>query len=282
MSAMDENDGREQLAELHIPCYQTPESAARALGVLRKYSKVRERFQNAPPAFGHEFQPSVTVEKKRRQASAEELFTLLHASRLPVCPYLLTTDIRQLLKFKSGRGKIVLKIANREIIHKSEHGLVKTGLFSDREIEAAFEEIINEAISLLPEGTTPLILAQEMIEEGVEFILGANEDPHFGKVVMFGIGGIFVELYRDVVFRVLPVDLGDAFHMIGELQGKTILHGFRQFAAIDREKLAQTIIDFADLIESHPEIAEMDLNPLIWSYRLKKPIVVDSRCTLFT
>jgi len=282
MSAMDENDGREQLAELHIPWYQTPESAARALGVLRKYSKVRERFKNAPPALGHEFQPSETVEKKRRQASAEELFTLLQASRLPVCPYLLTTDIRQLLKFKSGRGKIVLKIANKEIIHKSEHGLVKTGLSSDPEIKAAVDEIISGAISILPEGTTPLILAQEMIEEGVEFILGAKEDPHFGKVVMFGIGGIFVELYRDVAFRALPVDLGDALHMIGELKGKTLLQGFRQFAAIDQEALAQTIVDFADLIETNPEIAEMDLNPLIWSYKLKKPIVADSRCTLFT
>ena len=249
---------------------------------IRKYSKIRERFKNASPALGHEFQPSATVKKKRRQASAEELFNLLHASRLPVCPYLLTTDIRQLFKFKSGRGKIVLKIANKEIIHKSEHGLVKTGLSSDPEIKAAVDEIISGAISILPEGTPPLILAQEMIEEGVEFILGAQEDPHFGKVVMFGIGGIFVELYRDVAFRVLPVDLGDALHMIGELKGKTLLQGFRQFAAIDQEALAQTIVDFADLIETNPEIAEMDLNPLIWSYKLKKPIVADSRCTLFT
>jgi len=282
MSAIDEDDGREQLAALKLPEYQTPESAARALGSVLRYHKVSERFRNSPPDLGRKFKPPAAPEKKRRQASAKEMFSLLDSSNLPVCPYLLTTDLNQALEFKASREKIVLKTANREILHKSELGLVKTGLSSAKEVRTAFAEIITRAVTVLPEGTTPLILVQEMIEEGVEFILGAKEDSRFGKVVMFGIGGIFVELYRDVAFRVLPVDLCDALQMIGELQGKRILQGFRHFEMIDQGELAQTIVDFADLIETHPEIAEMDLNPLIWSDKLKKPMVADSRCTIFT
>ena len=125
-----------------------------------------------------------------------------------------------------------------------------------------------------------MILAQEMIDDGVEFILGAKSDPQFGKVIMFGLGGTLVELYKDVTFRILPIDEIDATQMIEELHGRKILDGFRQYPIIDHQIIADVIIRFSDMIVKHPEIIEMDLNPLIWSEKDKELLVVDSRCTI--
>ena len=107
-----------------------------------------------------------------------------------------------------------------------------------------------------------------------------KQDPLFGPVIMFGIGGIFVELYKDVVFRVGPLDGPTVKQMIEELRGKRILYGFRNFSSVDMDVLKQTILNFSELVSNHPQILEIDLNPLIWSSDDNEIIIVDSRCTI--
>ena len=121
-----------------------------------------------------------------------------------------------------------------------------------------------------------------MVESNLELVLGARRDPLFGAVMMFGIGGIYIELYKDVVFRILPVDETEIQQMLEEVKGKQLLKGFRHFPAVDYGVLKETIIHFSTLINESPGIVEMDLNPLIWSVDTKELVVVDSRCTLTT
>ena len=147
-------------------------------------------------------------------------------------PSLFAQFREEALRFQEEKGVVVLKIANEDIIHKSDQGLVKTNLSSSLEVGKAFDFITQRARTLLPPKKRPIILVQEMIDNGLEFILGARTDPQFGKIVMFGLGGLLVELYKDVVFRVLPIDDTDAHQMIEELKGRKILDGFRNFPAI--------------------------------------------------
>jgi acetyltransferase len=282
MTTEDKNNGREILTALKVPAYSTPEAAAQALGALLRYKKIKEHFTDYTVNLNKEFRHIQLAGEIKRQAKPDAILPLLFNYQLQPCDYILTRDKSEVLQFQKRKESIVLKIANEEILHKSDFGLVKTGLRFKEEISAAFDEITTKAISLLPVGTSPIIMVQEMIESGLEFVLGAKRESHFGNVIMFGIGGVFIEVYRDVAFRILPIDLTDAYQMIGELKGKKILEGFRQYPMINHDLLAQMIFNFAQLIADHPEIIEMDLNPIIWSEKYKKPIIVDSRCTLIT
>ena len=128
-------------------------------------------------------------------------------------------------------------------------------------------------------GVKPEVLIQQMVKGGIELVLGSKYDPVYGKTIMFGIGGIFVELYRDVVFRVLPINPEDAFDMIDSVKGRRLLYGFRSLPAIDKSILAQTILSFAELISRSSDIIEMDLNPIIWTAE-HQLLVVDARMTI--
>ena len=124
------------------------------------------------------------------------------------------------------------------------------------------------------------MLIQKMITGGIELILGSNTDAILGQAIMFGIGGIFVELYRDVVFRVLPIGLDDAREMLDSIKGSAILNGFRNYPPVDRDMLAATILNFGNMLGAYQDILEMDLNPLIWSFEENCALVVDARMTL--
>jgi acetyltransferase len=116
--------------------------------------------------------------------------------------------------------------------------------------------------------------------KGIELVLGGKRDPLFGPVLMVGIGGIFVEVLKDVAFRIAPVNAYQAREMLSELRSQALLDAFRGHAAIDRVSFAYTIQHFGLLLAEHPEIAEMDLNPLVWSAKEKRAVVVDVRATL--
>jgi acyl-CoA synthetase (NDP forming) len=205
---------------------------------------------------------------------------LLSKYGLQSCNYIVTSKEKEIIKFQKKMGPIVLKIANEEIIHKSDAGLVRLNISSSAEVNQAFNEISTKAGSLLSLGTSPLLLAQRMIQSNIELVLGAKRDPVFGATIMFGIGGTLVELYKDVVFRILPIDEIEVHQMIEELKGRKMLEGFRHFPVIDFEVLRRTIISFSKMIDENPEIIEMDLNPILWSVDKNELIIVDSRCTL--
>jgi acyl-CoA synthetase (NDP forming) len=174
----------------------------------------------------------------------------------------------------------VLKIANPEIIHKSDTGLVYLNLSDSEAISRAYDQLIISATAQLPAGSNPHILVQQMIPAGLELVLGYKYDPLFGNVIMFGIGGVLIDLYKDVAFRILPLDDQEIRSMIAEVKGYRLLTGYRRGPVFDLDKLVQIIQRFAELVSENKDITEMDLNPLIWSADSPSPIIVDSRMTL--
>ena len=141
-------------------------------------------------------------------------------------------------------------------------------------------ELITKAKTVLPESVEPFFLAQKQIQSGIELVLGGQRDPLFGPVIMVGIGGIFIEVLKDVSFRIAPVNAFEAKEMLQELRSQVLLDGFRSQLPVDRDAFGYTIQQFSLLLAEHPEILEMDLNPLMWSSADNEAVVVDVRATV--
>jgi acetate---CoA ligase (ADP-forming) subunit beta len=158
---------------------------------------------------------------------------------------------------------IVLKIVSEDIIHKSDAGGVKVNLKTAAEVESAYKTIIENAKKYKADARIAGVLVQEMAPQGTEVIVGAIKDPQFGQTVMFGLGGIFVELLKDVNFRVAPLTELDAKDMITQLKSFPLLNGYRGSKPADIEALTTILCNVSKLIMDYPEIKELDLNPVM-------------------
>lgn len=154
---------------------------------------------------------------------------------------------------------VVLKIVSDEIIHKTDRGCVKTNIMNKQELRTAYEQIMKNAGNAKVEG----MLVQRMVKEGIELIVGGRKDPQFGPLILFGLGGIFVEILRDVSIRVCPIKMSDAEEMIDEIKGSPLLKGARGTAPVDRKKLAELLVNVSRMLYENEEICELDLNPII-------------------
>jgi len=163
---------------------------------------------------------------------------------------------------------VVLKGSSHTLTHKTESGMVKLNLSSEVEVIKAYDEITNSSSEL--DG----VLVQEMIRGDREFVIGLSRDPNFGPCVMFGLGGIFTEVIKDVTFRIAPITETDAMEMIDELKTNQLLDEFRGSPAVDRDILVKALVGIGDLGDRYDEIAEIDINPLIVSGN--KPVAVDA------
>ena len=156
---------------------------------------------------------------------------------------------------------IVLKIVSPDIIHKSDVGGVKLGLQDDAAIGAAYDEIIAAAKKASPNANVHGVSVQPMAKQGIEIILGMSKDPQFGPVLMFGLGGIFVEVLKDVAFRIVPLTPRDASQMVREIKGFPVLEGYRGQDPADLAKIEEAIMALSAYVDQRPEIKELDLNP---------------------
>ena len=173
---------------------------------------------------------------------------------------------------------IVLKIVSPDIIHKSDAGGVKLNLRSTSEVEKAFKEIMKNVKKYDKSARIIGVLVQEMAKPAIEVIVGAIKDPQFGQTLMFGLGGIFVEILKDVTFRVAPIMKEDAAEMISEVKAYPLLKGYRNTPPADINSLTKLLINTSRLIIENPEIKELDLNPVIVYEKGLK--VVDARIIL--
>ncbi|MFE9310587.1 acetate--CoA ligase family protein [Streptomyces sp. NPDC006706] len=160
-------------------------------------------------------------------------------------------------------GPVVLKIVSPDILHKTDAGGVVVGLHTAEEVRTAFDRIIGNAKEYDPKARITGVQVQQMLPPGQEVIIGAVTDPTFGKVVAFGLGGVLVEVLQDVTFRLAPVAEDEAASMLDSIGAAEILRGVRGAAAVDREALAEQIRRVSQLVTDFPEIAEVDLNPVI-------------------
>ena len=175
---------------------------------------------------------------------------------------------------------VVLKIVSEQILHKTDAGGVILGLNDPQKVSAGFETIIQRAQRYNSEATIDGVLVQKMAPQGEEVILGANRYPVFGPLLMFGIGGIFVEVFQDVEFRLAPIGRNEARRMIRNIKGYKLLKGFRGRPKTDIETLERSIVDLSGMVINHPEIMELDINPLLVHPQGKGVTVADCRMIL--
>jgi acyl-CoA synthetase (NDP forming) len=173
---------------------------------------------------------------------------------------------------------IALKIISPQITHKSDVGGVKLGLTDGDAVRAAYDAIVASVRAAEPAAVIEGVSVQHMAEPGIEVIVGMTTDQQFGPVLMFGLGGVLVEVLKDVSFRIVPLEAKDAAQMVREIQGFPVLEGFRGQPAADLSALEGLILRLSSFIEEHPEIAELDLNP-VFAYP-KGAVAVDARVVL--
>jgi acyl-CoA synthetase (NDP forming) len=203
---------------------------------------------------------------------------LLVATGIPVAPVELARTAGQagLAATKVG-FPVAVKLASATLTHKSDVGGVVLGLETEEQVRRAFADIgrrlDQQGLRAQMDGVT----VQPMVNDGVEAIVGMTQDPSFGPVLMFGLGGVYVELLRDVTFNVAPVTDKDVRQMVRSVRGSKLLEGWRGAPAADRDALEQAILRLSQLVGEVPELAELDLNPLKVLPAGRGCMVVDAR-----
>ncbi len=193
-----------------------------------------------------------------------EAYSILEGNGAPLPKYCFAKTIKEAQKAADEIGyPVVMKIVSEDILHKSDIGAVKVGLKNAEDVKCAYNAIMESANRAVPNGRHRGVLITEMISGGVETIIGLGKDPEFGRYIMFGMGGIFVEVFKDVSFRMIPLSLKDARDLINEVEGSLLLKGYRGDSKKDIEALIRLLMTCSNISESHPDIKEMDLNPVI-------------------
>jgi acyl-CoA synthetase (NDP forming) len=172
----------------------------------------------------------------------------------------------------------VLKIASSDVIHKSDAGGVKLGLKTASQVGKAYDDILRTIKKQYPEAKIEGVSVQKMARPGVEVIIGMSKDAQFGPVLMFGLGGVLVEILKDVSFRIVPLVKRDAKEMIRDIKGYPLLEGYRGQEPVDVANLEELILKVSSFVEQHPEVEELDLNP-IFAYS-DGAVAVDARVIL--
>jgi acyl-CoA synthetase (NDP forming) len=204
---------------------------------------------------------------------------LLSEAGIPVIQTRLVTSKEEAIVISKKLGfPVVLKIVSPEIIHKSDAGGVKLGLKTSKQVEEGYEGILSSVKQKYPHAIIDGMSVQKMARPGTEVIVGMTKDSQFGPVLMFGLGGIFVELLKDVSFRIVPLEREDAREMIREIKGYPMLEGFRGKEAADISILEEILLKVSRFVDDHPEIKELDLNP-IFAYK-DGAVAVDARVIL--
>ena len=173
---------------------------------------------------------------------------------------------------------VVMKIASADVVHKSDAGGVKLGLKNATQVGKAYDEIMKSIRAAFPNAKIEGVSVQAMARPGVEVIIGMSKDAQFGPVLMFGLGGVLVEILKDVSFRIVPLVKRDAKEMIREIKGFPLLQGYRGSEPVDVENLEAMLLKISDFIEKSPQIKELDLNP-IFAYK-DGAVAVDARVIL--
>ncbi len=277
----------EWLKQKGVPCYFDPAEAMSALGALREYGRYLERKEAAVfSSYADVDKAKVrsvldTAKAEGRTALMEiEAAAVFRAYGLPLAESILAGDQEEAVQAAEKLGyPVVLKIASPDILHKTDAKGVKVDISNPAEVRTAFTEILANAKAYKAEAKIAGILVQEMAPKGgTEVIFGAIKDAAFEQTIMFGLGGIFVEVLKDVTFRIAPISANEAKSMVMEINAYPIIKGARGEKPRDQEALADALSRLSQLTIDFPEIKELDANPVLL-YQ-KGMIVVDARIIL--
>lgn len=260
---------KEILAEGNIPYYNYAEGAIRTLAAMIRFSN----WVTAPVGKVTKFKVNRLKARKifdkvrsdgRTNLLEEEGLEVLKAYGLPLPSSALACDAAQAIKIAKKIGyPVVMKIASPQIIHKSDAGGVMVNLKNDEEIESAFDTIVGNAKKYDKKAEIKGVLIVEMVKGGKELIIGSKHEPGFGPVIMLGMGGIYVEVLKDVTFKLAPVTDRESDDMIASIRTQKLLKGVRGEKPSDIEKLSECIQRLSQLVSDFGEIKELDLNPVL-------------------
>jgi acyl-CoA synthetase (NDP forming) len=221
-----------------------------------------------------------TARKDGRNMLTEiEAKQLLKSAGISVVDTRLATSKEQAVAIAKELGfPVVMKIASADVVHKSDAGGVKLGLKTATQVGKAYDDIMKSIKAAFPNAKIDGVSVQTMARQGVEVIIGMSKDAQFGPVLMFGLGGVLVEILKDVAFRIVPLVKRDAKEMIREIKGFPLLQGYRGSEPVDVENLENMLLKVSEFIEKTPDIKELDLNP-IFAYK-DGAVAVDARVIL--
>jgi len=279
---------RRALLRVRIPHFLFPENAARALATMAEFGRLSRR----PPGEVVNFTDVQTeqvreiVERAKNRPrpfiSEPECHQILKAYGIPVAEFELATNISEALTAAKKIGyPVAIKIVSPDIIHKTDFGGVRINITSDEQLQECYTEMLKTIKSKKPDAEIWGVMVQKMAPAGgLETILGMKRDPHFGPLLMFGLGGILVEVLKDVVFRVAPVNDLSAESMITGIRAYRLLEPFRGKPARDKQKIKESIQRLSQLVTDFPEFDEIDINPLFVYEEGKGALVIDARMLL--
>ncbi len=202
------------------------------------------------------------LEKRNNLTEAEAREVLIHYG-IPVAKAELVRSFEDALRFGERIGyPLVLKAISPQIIHKTEAGGVILNVRNDKELRLAYHQLLRNVKSKRPDAVLDGILVQQMLSGGYEVIVGGKYDQTFGQVLAFGFGGIFVEVYDDISFRIVPISKSDAVDMIEEVKAVKILKGYRGKKPADIPALVDIMMKTSKMLQENPEIRELDINPV--------------------
>jgi acyl-CoA synthetase (NDP forming) len=254
-----------------VPTYAFPENAVRALGKVVAYAGWRRQppglhwdFDDIDAAAGRAICLKALAENAGGWLEVDEVSRLLHAFGLPVVAGAVAHDPDGAAALAAVFGfPVVAKVGSTRVLHKTDAGGVRLNLADASEVRSAFSDIEARIREIAPEAASDGVLIQPMVSAGVEAFVGIAHDPIFGPLIGFGLGGVDVELLGDVRFRVAPLTDRDADELLREIRGYPVLLGQRRRPAVDLDALREILLRVSRLAEEIPEIAELDLNPVM-------------------
>jgi acetyl-CoA synthetase (ADP-forming) len=219
------------------------------------------------------------LKEGRRTLLEPEAKTICREFGMPVAKFEVAKDLDEALTIAGAIGyPVAVKAVSPQLVHKSDAGAVVLNIGTPAELQDGWNRILTNISRRAPGAKVVGILVEKMAPPGVEVIIGGMKDRQFGHVVMFGLGGIFVEALKDVSFRAVPITAGDALEMISEVKGYPVLKGARGGAPVDAQALVEILLSASRLLELNPQVTELDLNPVIAS--AAGATVVDARLVI--
>ena len=286
MGGADVMPGRDELVASNLPDYPSPERAVGALRAMCQYAEWLKLPKREIKSFDVDKKEVAKIIKSHAadgknqigEAAAKEIFSA-YGINIPAGGSATTAD--EAVALAEGIGyPVVMKIASADVLHKSDMGGVKLNLGSADEVRDTYEGMMESIQHLLPEAKLDGVYIETMCREGREVIIGMTRDPQFGPLLMFGLGGIFVEVMKDVAFRLAPLTETEAMDMLKSTKSFALLEGVRGQAGVNIPAIINVIQRVSQLVTDFPVIAEMDINPFLVGAYGEKSVAADARITL--
>jgi acetyltransferase len=295
MGGKEAQEGREIFFKNNVPTYDTPEEAVRTYLYMYNYERNLEILYETPADIPVDSAPPnntlralvrKVLAEGRTVLTEEESKRFLVNYRIPVIKTYMASNVEEAVSVARSEGyPLVLKIVSPEISYKSDAGGVVLGINSEEELRDEYVKMMNRVQAYCPESTVKGVTVQRMMEKiDYEIILGAKKDEDFGSVILFGMGGIGVQIFQDFSVGLPPLNQALARKLMEETRVYRLLQGYRGKPPADIAKLEQIVLSFSNLVADFPEIAEMDINPIALSdgkaYALDARIILDANYTI--